>query len=61
MREKKRSFLFDRMLGKLCIKMRMLGYDAYVMAFGWASWAKGSGPGVRMQDAVKNANYPVVK
>jgi uncharacterized protein len=28
MREKKRSFLFDRMLGKLCIKMRMLGYDA---------------------------------
>jgi uncharacterized protein with PIN domain len=28
MREKKRSFLFDRMLGKLCTKMRMLGYDA---------------------------------
>lgn len=28
MRQKKRLFLFDRMLGKLCIKMRMLGYDA---------------------------------
>jgi hypothetical protein len=28
MREKKRSFLFDRMLGRLCIKMRMLGYDS---------------------------------
>ncbi len=24
----KRSFLFDRMLGRLCAKMRMLGYDA---------------------------------
>ena len=28
MRQKKHLFLFDRMLGKLCIKMRMLGYDA---------------------------------
>ena len=28
MPRKKRAFLFDRMLGKLCIKMRMLGYDA---------------------------------
>jgi uncharacterized protein with PIN domain len=28
MRHAKRSFLFDRMLGKLCVKMRMLGYDA---------------------------------
>jgi len=43
------------------IGLRMLGYDAYVMAFGYAAWAKGSGPGVRMQDAVKAANYPVVK
>ena len=43
------------------VGLRMLGYDAYVMAFGWAAWAKGSGPGVRMQDAVKAANYPVVK
>jgi len=25
---KKRIFLFDRMLGKLCTKMRMLGYDS---------------------------------
>lgn len=24
----KRTFLFDRMLGRLCVKMRMLGYDA---------------------------------
>jgi rhodanese-related sulfurtransferase len=43
------------------VGLRMLGYDAYVMAFGWAAWAKSSGPGVRMQDAVKAANYPVVK
>ncbi|HVO77170.1 MAG TPA: Mut7-C RNAse domain-containing protein [Candidatus Bathyarchaeia archaeon] len=28
MRQKKSAFLFDRMLGKLCVKMRMLGYDA---------------------------------
>jgi len=28
MRHKTRTFLFDRMLGKLCVKMRMLGYDA---------------------------------
>jgi uncharacterized protein with PIN domain len=28
MRQKKRSFLFDRMLGKLCVKMRLFGYDA---------------------------------
>jgi uncharacterized protein with PIN domain len=28
MRKTKRSFLFDRMLGKLCTKMRMLGVDA---------------------------------
>jgi uncharacterized protein with PIN domain len=28
MSRKKRRFLFDRMLGKLCTKMRMLGYDS---------------------------------
>ncbi|MDD4857316.1 MAG: Mut7-C RNAse domain-containing protein [Candidatus Krumholzibacteria bacterium] len=28
MKQKKRSFLFDRMLGKLCVKMRLVGYDA---------------------------------
>lgn len=28
MERTKRSFLFDRMLGKLCVKMRMLGVDA---------------------------------
>lgn len=28
MRQENRAFLFDRMLGKLCVKMRMLGYDA---------------------------------
>ena len=27
-RQKNRSFLFDRMLGKLCVKLRMLGVDA---------------------------------
>jgi rhodanese-related sulfurtransferase len=43
------------------IGLRMLGYDAYVMAFGYAAWIKGYGAGVRMQDAVKAANYPVVK
>jgi len=43
------------------IGLRMLGYDAYVMAFGYAAWAKGTNSGVRMQDAVKSANYPVVK
>jgi len=43
------------------VGLRMLGYDAYTMAFGYAAWAKGSNPGVRMQDAVKAANYPVVK
>lgn len=28
MAPRKRSFLFDRMLGRLAVKMRMLGYDA---------------------------------
>ncbi len=28
MRQKNRALLFDRMLGKLCVTMRMLGYDA---------------------------------
>ena len=28
MRQNKRSFLLDRMLGKLCVKLRMLGVDA---------------------------------
>ncbi len=26
--QKKGAFLFDRMLGRLCVKMRMLGYDS---------------------------------
>jgi len=43
------------------VGLRMLGYDAYVMAFGYASWMKGSNAGARMQDAVHGANYPVVK
>jgi uncharacterized protein with PIN domain len=30
----KRSFLLDRMLGKLCVKMRMLGLDARLVAEG---------------------------
>ena len=28
MRQKRHSFLLDRMLGKLCVKLRMLGVDA---------------------------------
>jgi rhodanese-related sulfurtransferase len=43
------------------VGLRMLGYDAYVMAFGYAAWMKGSNAGARMQDAVHGANYPVVK
>ena len=30
MRQKRRSFLLDRMLGKLCVKLRMLGVDAKI-------------------------------
>jgi uncharacterized protein with PIN domain len=30
MMRSKRTFLFDRMLGKLCRKMRLLGYDAKI-------------------------------
>ena len=36
MRQKKRSFLLDRMLGKLCVKLRMLGVDAKLNAEGEA-------------------------
>jgi uncharacterized protein with PIN domain len=34
MRQKKHAFLFDRMLGKLCVKMRMLGVDALLNPVG---------------------------
>lgn len=34
MSKKKSAFLFDRMLGKLCRKMRLLGYDAELNPIG---------------------------
>lgn len=41
--------------------LRALGYDAYTMAFGYAAWTKGYRGGVKMQEAIQGANYPVVK
>jgi rhodanese-related sulfurtransferase len=44
--------------------LRMLGYDAYTMAFGYAAWTKGYRGGVKMQEAIQGAaanNYPVAK
>jgi len=46
------------------IGLRMLGYDAYTMAFGYAAWAKGYRGGQKMQEAIQNAaakNYPLQK
>lgn len=46
------------------IGLRLLGYDAYVMAFGYSAWIKGYAGGVRMQEAIQNAadmDYPVEK
>jgi rhodanese-related sulfurtransferase len=44
--------------------LRVLGYDAYTMAFGHAAWIKGYHGGQKMQDAIQGAatnNYPIVK
>jgi len=41
--------------------LRALGYDAYTMAFGYAAWVKGYRGGVKMQEAIQGANYPIVK
>lgn len=43
------------------VGLRALGYDAYTMAFGYAAWIKGYRGGVKMQEAIQGANYPVVK
>lgn len=41
------------------LALRTLGYDAYTMSFGMASWIKGYLGGRLMQDAIAGANYPV--
>jgi len=43
------------------VGLRMLGYDTYTLWGGYATWAKGSAGGAKIQDAIKAANYPVVK
>ncbi|TAN45167.1 MAG: rhodanese-like domain-containing protein [Nitrospirae bacterium] len=44
--------------------LRLLGYDAYTMAFGYAAWQKGSQGGEQMKAAIDKANtkkYPMEK
>jgi rhodanese-related sulfurtransferase len=44
--------------------LRALGFDAWLMAFGYTSWAKGYRGGQRMQDIIQNAadmNFPIEK
>lgn len=41
------------------LALRALGYDAWTMSFGHASWIKGYFGGKLMQDAIAAANYPV--
>jgi rhodanese-related sulfurtransferase len=44
--------------------LRALGYDAYLMAFGYTAWGKGYRGGQRMQDTIQNAadmSYPIEK
>ena len=41
------------------VPLRVLGYDAYTMAFGMSSWIKGYFGGNFMQAAIARANYPV--
>ena len=46
------------------VALRAMGYDAYTMAFGYASWIKGYRGGVKMQEAIQGAaskNYPLQK
>ena len=40
------------------LALRTLGYDAYTMTFGLASWINGYRLGKLVQDAVAAANYP---
>ena len=42
------------------LALRALGYDAWTLKFGMASWIKGYFGGQFMQAAVAGANYPVV-
>jgi rhodanese-related sulfurtransferase len=41
------------------VPLRVLGYDAYTMAFGMSAWIKGYFGGNFMQGAIAGANYPV--
>jgi len=46
------------------VPLRMLGYDAYTMTFGYASWIKDSGGAEQMQAIIEKANtknYPLEK
>jgi len=46
------------------VGLRVLGYNAYTMAFGYAAWTKGYRGGVKMQEAIQNAaakSYPMAK
>lgn len=46
------------------LPLRVLGYDAYTMAFGYAAWEKGSMGGEQIKTAIKRAdskNYPMEK
>ena len=46
------------------VGLRVLGYDAYTMAFGYAAWLKGYRGAEIMQTAIQGAaskNYPIVK
>ncbi len=41
------------------VPLRVLGYEAYTMAFGMSSWIKGYFGGNFMRAALDRANYPV--
>lgn len=46
------------------VGLRVLGYNAYTMAFGYTAWTKGYRGGVKMQEAIQNAaakSYPIAK
>jgi uncharacterized protein with PIN domain len=53
MRHEKRAFLLDRMLGKLCVKLRMLGVDAKLNPEGEA--------GRFLVNAMKEGRTPVTR
>ncbi|MEW6409557.1 MAG: rhodanese-like domain-containing protein [Nitrospirota bacterium] len=46
------------------VPLRVLGYDAYTMAFGYSAWIKGYGGGEAMKRVINKAatkNYPIKK